>query len=208
MLIILAALSVFSVLAAEIADGQNVSPDVSVSFAAPATEPLDLGQKYLYSLDRIAGPTAWLSYAAGAEIDQLWKKPGNWGDNSASFGERMASHLGMRLVHENIAFGVRALDHEDPRYFRLGHGNVLNRVKYAAVHTFAVHNDNGSLMPAYSLFVSSLATPAIARAWRPEPLTFGREAHGGGIGLSVGIVQNLWREFSPDLRQMLPKRFR
>jgi hypothetical protein len=203
-LTILAALGVFSVLAIS----QDVSQDVSISFAAPATEPLDLGQKYLYSLDRIAGPTAWLSYAAGAGIDQLWKKPGSWGDNSESFGDRMASHLGMRLVHENIAFGVRALDHEDPRYFRLGHGNVLNRVKYAAVHTFLVHNDNGSLMPAYSLFVSSYATAAISRAWRPEPLTLGHEAHGGSIGVAVGVVQSLWREFSPDLRHMLPRRFR
>ena len=204
MLTILAALGVFSVLAI----AQDVSSDVSISFAAPATEPLDLGQKYLYSLDRIAGPTAWLGFAASAGIDQLWKKPGSWGDNSGSFGERMASQIGMRLVHENIAFSVRALDHEDPRYFRRGHGNVLNRVKYAAVHTFAVHNDNGSLMPAYSLFVSSYATPAIARSWRPEPLTLGHEARGGSIGLGVGVVQNLWREFWPDLRQMLPKRFR
>jgi hypothetical protein len=203
-LTIFAALGVFSVLAI----AQDIAQDFSISFATPETEPLDLGQKYLYSLNRIAGPTAWVGFATSAGIDQLWKKPGSWGDNSGSFGARMASHFGMRLVHENIAFGVRAFDHEDPRYFRLGRGNVLSRVKYAAIHTFAVHNDNGSLMPAYSLLGSSFATPAIARAWRPEPLTWSRETRSGTIGLSVGVVQSLWREFSPDLRQKLPKRFR
>jgi hypothetical protein len=63
-------------------------------------------------------------------------------------------------------------------------------------------------MPAYSLVGASFATPAIARAWRPEPLTWGHEARGGTIGLSVGVVQSMWREFWPDLRQRLPKRFR
>src|SRR5579862_1779819 len=85
-LTIFAALGVFSVLAI----AQNAAQDVSISFAAPETEPLDLGQKYLYSLDRIAGPTAWLGFATSAGIDQLWKKPDSWGDNSGSFGARMA----------------------------------------------------------------------------------------------------------------------
>ena len=120
----------------------------------------------------------------------------------------MASHLGERFLHENIAFGVRALDHEDPRYFRKGRGNGWARVGYAFAHTFAVHSDNGSLMPAYSLLAGCYATPVISYLWRPGPFTLGREARDGSIGLSVGVVQNVWHEFSPGLRRMLPKRFR
>jgi hypothetical protein len=199
----LAALSVSTLLAI----AQGVS-DSTPATAPDKPEPLSLGQKYLYSLDRIAGPVAWVGFAAGAGIDQIWKKPAYWGDTSQSFGVRVADHFGAVFLHENIAFGVRALDHEDPRYFRSGRGSHWTRVGYAFVHTFAVHNDDGSLMPAYSLFAASFATPAIAHVWRPGPLTFGREARGGGIGVGVGVFENLWREFSPDLRQMLPKRFR
>jgi hypothetical protein len=171
-------------------------------------EPLGLGQKYLYSLDRIAGPAAWIGFGVGAGIDQIWKKPASWGSNSESFGVRVGDHFGAVFLHENIAFGVRAFDHEDPRYFRSGHGSGLTRARYAFIHTFAVHSDNGSLMPAYSLFVASYATPAIAHVWRPGPLTIGRDVRGGSIGLGIGVFENIFREFSPDLRQLLPKRFR
>ena len=105
MLTILAALGVFSVLAI----AQDVSSDVSISFAAPATEPLDLGQKYLYSLDRIAGPTAWLGFAASAGIDQLWKKPGSWGDNSGSFGERIRGDQRTQLADQARGLAERQI---------------------------------------------------------------------------------------------------
>lgn len=195
----LAALFVFSL---------AIAQDASKSTAPPAPDPLDLRQKYLYSLDRIGGPGAWVGFAAHAGLDQLWKRPTNWDDGSDSFGVRMASHLGARFIHENVAFGVRALAHEDPRYFRKGRGPVLTRVGYAIVNTFEVHNDDGSLMPAYSLFVSCYATPAIDRDWHQGPFTLGREARTGTIGLGTGVAQSLWHEFSPDLRKKLPKRFR
>jgi hypothetical protein len=190
------------------AAGQNVLFPVSPSASDPPPDPLDLKQKYLYSLNRMVGSSAWLAYATHAELDHAMRKPEVWGDDMSSYAERMASAFGYRLVHENIAFGVRAIAHEDPRYFREGRGSVWGRSRYAIAHTFAVHNDNGSLMPAYSLFISCYATPAIGREWRPGPFTLDRELRGGTVGIGVGVVQSLWREFSPDLRQKLPKRFR
>lgn len=174
----------------------------------PTSQPLTLGQKYMYTLDRTIGPTAWVGFAARAGIDKLWYTPKKWGDGSESYGIAAAAHFGNRLVRENLAFGVRAIDHEDPRYFRLGHGRVWQRTRYAILHTFLVHNDNGSLMPAYSLLISSYATPLIARPWDPRVFTPAREMHLGTTGVAVGIAQSLWLEFSPDLRKHLPRRFR
>lgn len=154
----------------------------------PSYSPLDLEQKYMYSLDRIAGASAAVGFAARAAIDQVWNKPASWGDGSESYTIAAATHFGDRFLHENIAFGVRALAHEDPRYFGSGRGSVWQRTRFAVAHTFAVRNDNGSLMPAYSLFVSCYVTPAIAREWHPGPYTLGREA--------------------PDLARHLPRRIR
>lgn len=162
----------------------------------------------MYSFDRVAGPTSWVGFAARAGLDQVWRRSPNWGTGPASFATAMASHLGDRLVHEEIAFGVRALAHEDPRYFRSGRGTVWNRTKFAIAHTFEVRNDNGSMMPAYSLFASCYATPFIGHEWRPGPFPFDREMRAGTIGLGVGVAQSMWREFSPDLRRHLPRRFR
>ena len=37
--------------------------------------PLTLKQKYLYSLDRVVGPTRLVGFVAHAGLDQVWKKP-------------------------------------------------------------------------------------------------------------------------------------
>lgn len=178
----------------------------AVSASDASYTPLTFGEKYLISLHRTVAPADWAGFALRSTLDQLWSRPVTWGSGPQSFGIQMASHFGLRLLNENLAFGVRAIDHEDPRYFRLGHGSVWRRTRFAIVHTFAVRNDNGSEMPAYSLFFASFATPAIAHEWRPGPFNPHREMGAGSIGVSVGIAESVWREFAPDLRQHLPRR--
>jgi hypothetical protein len=129
-----------------------------------------------------------------------------WGLGAGAIGPRIASDFGRRFLRQNIAFGVRALDHEDPRYFRSGQGNVLSHVRYAAIHTFLVRNDNGSAMPAYSLFVSASTMPFIAQSWRPESFSMARGFGGGGVSIGVALATNIWNEFWPDLRAKLPRK--
>lgn len=175
--------------------------------SSPAISPLDLKQKYLYSLDRVIGPSRLIGFVAHAAFDQIWKKPEQWGSEPESFPVRMASHFGDHLLKETIGFGVRVADGEDPRYFRSGHGSALKRTEYALTRTFWVHRDGGTMMPAYSLLVANYATPAIVHEWRPGPFDGMLEFRAGTIGLGIATVTNVWHEFSPDLRKKLPMRF-
>ena len=106
-------------------------------------------------------------------------------------------------VRENIAFGLRALDHEDPRYVHSGEAGVLKRARHAIGQTFIARNAHGDTMPAYSIFASGLATPFVADAWRPEPVKAGRELRSGGMTIGMKAVNNLVLEFWPDIRKKL-----
>ena len=170
----------------------------------PAYTPLDLKQKYLYSINEIFGISPLLAIAAHAALDQAGVRPAVWGRTPQSFAVRIASHFGDSLLRHNVEFGVRALDHEDPRYFRSGQGNGWQRAKYAVVHTFVVHNDNGRMMPAYSLFVTDYGVPFVVSQWRPHALS-GLES--GTLGIGIGMGTNLFHEFLPDLKKSLPKSF-
>src|SRR5580658_2591223 len=138
------------------AQDADAGADIDVQ-AAPATSPgptyapLNLKQKYLYSMGEIFGPDRLVAVAGYAILDQLGVRPVQWGKRPSSLAVRFASHFGDSLLKHNIEFAVRALDHEDPRYFRSGHGRPWTRVGHAVVHTFVVHNDRGGWMPAYSL---------------------------------------------------------
>ena len=180
---------------------ESVTPSVQAPYAS-----LTLKQKYLYSLDRVAGPTRIIGFAAHAGLDQLWKKPEQWGSEPESFGYRIASNFGAHLMKETIGFGVRAMDGEDPRYFRSGQGSPWKRTGYALGHTFWVHNDKGGMMPAYSVLLADTMTPAIVQQWRPGPFTGLRELRSGTLGMAGSALTNVWLEFWPDVRKKLPAR--
>jgi len=166
--------------------------------------PMTLGEQYRYSLNKIVGFPALLSATLHATFDQADKEPHDWGFGSDAFGVRLASRFGRSLVRQNLAFGVRAFDHEDPRYFVLGHGSPWQRTRYAVVHTFVVRKNDGSMMPAYSRFVADYGMPYIEEQWQPGHLrTFPEGLRAGTVALGIGTGMNIGREFWPDIRRKL-----
>jgi hypothetical protein len=185
--------------------GEADIPPSEVSSSAavldPSYVPLDLKHKYLYSFDEMAAPTRWIGFAIHAGMDQAQKTPVAWGNGADSFGVRMASHFGRSFLRENIAFGVRALDGEDPRYFRLGKGSGMKRTKYAFTRAFIARKDDGGWMPAYSRFAADFATPFLSQTWFPGKYGPGHLARGGALGSGMAIGSNLGSEFWPDIKK-------
>jgi len=142
-------------------------------------------------------------YTLRGGIDQWRGLPRQWGHGWDSYAVRSTSFFGRSLVRENIAFGVRAIDHEDPRYFPLGQGSRWARVRYAIERTFLVKNDSGGTMPAYSLFVSAYTAPFIAQQWRPEHFTSSHPFKVGSARIGIAVGSDVFQEFWPDLKRKL-----
>jgi hypothetical protein len=179
------------------------TPPDNAAVASPADTPLTLGEQYLFSANKIFSGESMLVYAARAGLDQLRDRPAQWGSGADSYAVRYASFFGRSFVRQNIALGIRALDHEDPRYFPLERGSGWARTKYALARTFLVRNGSGGLMPAYSLFASAFATPLLADRWRPEVFHAGQPLRVGFLGIGLASASDLWQEFWPDLMRKL-----
>lgn len=183
---------------------QDLVPDQIATVAAPATDlPLTLGQNYAWSVHQIFAPGQLFLIAGRAAIDHSRNDPSGWGEGPDGYALRVASRLGRVAVRQNLAFAVRALDHEDPRYFRSRETGIWRRSRYAVGRTFVVRNERGGTMPAYSLLLGDFATPFIAQVWRPQPVNAGREFRGGAIGIGIDAISNVGREFWPDIRKKL-----
>jgi len=96
-----------------------------------------------------------------------------------------------------------SLLHQDPRYFRMGHGTVLHRALYSISTTFRTRGDSGNWQPAYSNILGNLIGAAISNAYYPN-----YPDNEQGLyptlrrGLSVtyqGTIGGLLEEFYPDL---------
>ncbi len=143
--------------------------------------------------------------SARAALDHSDNNPSGWGQGTEGYALRVVSRLGIAAVRENIAFAVRAVDHEDPRYFHSPSGGVWKRAGYAVKRTFVARSEHGGTIPAYAMLVSSFATPFIAEAWRPEPVRAGRELRTGAVTIGIDAGGNICREFWPDIRKRLSR---
>lgn len=209
------AISLLALLSAGCLLGQEVQPPISSSTErdkalaeqyrqAAAPPPLTLREKYRYTLTRTFGPQELVVMTAGAAIDQWDRHPDEWGEGWDAFGVRVASHFGHSLVKQHIAFGVRAIDHEDPRFVLSLRKGTWPRVQFAIIHTFVVPNDNGKMMPAYSRFVADYGSTFIQRQWWPERFHTVQEGfRGGSISLGLDVAYNIAREFLPDIKKKL-----
>jgi len=92
-----------------------------------------------------------------------------------------------------------SLLHQDPRYFRLGHGKAWHRILYTASTAVRCKGDNGKWEPNYSNVLGNFIGGAISNVYYP--------ASDRGVGLTLergvtvtaeGIFGALAEEFYPD----------
>jgi hypothetical protein len=93
-----------------------------------------------------------------------------------------------------------AMLHQDPRYFRLGHGTRMHRLLYGLASTVICKHDNtGRWEPNYSNVGGTFAAGAISNLYYPAKdsgvhQTFTNTA----VGLAEGAAGSLFDEFWPD----------
>jgi hypothetical protein len=183
-------------------DRARIEPGTSAS-NTEYRRPLTVTEKYEYGLHRVFGTGEAARVLFGAALDQWRNDPHEWGQGWDSFGVRAASHFGQHLVKEHLAFGVRAIDHEDPRPLRSMRSGFTARALDALKYTVVARSDSGHLMPAYSRFVANYGTVAVSKfGWWPSRYhTTGEILSSGTASLGVDAGMNVLREFWPDLKR-------
>jgi hypothetical protein len=116
----------------------------------------------------------------------------------ANYGDNFDGNLWGNAV-------LPSLLHQDPRYFRMGHGKVLHRALYSISTTFRTRDDKGNWQPAYSNLLGNMIGAAISNVYYPN-----YPDNEQGLyptlrrGLSVtyqGTIGGLLEEFYPDLSE-------
>ena len=105
---------------------------------------------------------------------------------TAGIGQAQNSHAGYGQGVEGYAkrFGANYVDtadgnfwgnavlptllHQDPRYFRLGHGTYMHRILYSMSTTVVCKGDNGKWQPNVSNVLGNLIAGGISNVYYPE----------------------------------------
>jgi hypothetical protein len=98
-----------------------------------------------------------------------------------------------------------ALLHQDPRYFRLGHGTFKHRFLYAVATSFICKHDNtGKWEPNYSNVGGNIIAGAISNLYYPSNTAgWGQTINNGIIVTGEGTFGGVLQEFWPDISRKL-----
>ena len=101
-----------------------------------------------------------------------------------------------------------AILHQDPRYFRLGHGTGTHRLLYAlATNVICKHDNTGKWEPNYSNVAGNIISGAISNLYYPSGNSGASQTITNGLTvIAEGGVGSIFQEFWPDIsRKFLHK---
>lgn len=183
----------------------GVVPSFNVSYlndAASLTRKQKMQLAFRSSVDPVTFGVALL---AGGYHEVFNDKSGfSWG--AAGYGERAGAAYLDTFSSNMIGNGILpALLHQDPRYFRLGHGSKTHRILYAASMAFICKHDNtGKWEPNYSNIAGNIASGALSTVYYPgNDSGVGLTISNGMIVTAEGAIGSIFQEFWPDISRKL-----
>jgi hypothetical protein len=182
----------------------GVLPSFNVSYRSDAVS-LTGWQKirlaFRSSVDPVTFAAAFL-VAGYHEVDD----DVNFGWGIKGYGQRAGAAYLDTFDSNMIGNGILpALLHQDPRYFRLGHGSKAHRLLYAAAAAFICKHDNtGKWEPNYSNVMGNIASGAISNLYYPGSNSgVGLTISNGMIVTAEGAFGAMFQEFWPDISRKL-----
>ena len=166
--------------------------------------PLSPGQKFHLFFKGAFDPYQFVLAGIDAGIGQAENDNPGYGQGFEGYAKRYGANYADNFSGNFFGNAVLpSLLHQDPRYFRLGHGSILHRTFYSISTTFRTRGDNGKWQPAYSNLTGNFIGASISNLYYPD----------GDRGISPtlrralsityqGTIGGLLQEFYPDAVKM------
>ena len=158
-------------------------------------------EKYILAYHQMFDISAHLGNALQAGVQQATDGQPHYGEGYGAYAERFAAAEGDQYTSSFMIYGfLPSILHDDPRYFRRGHGSPLSRIWYAATRTVITRTD--AQTPTFNApqIFGQLVQAGISNAYYPkQDRNIDGTFKGWGINLGYNCGYNVLKEFYPDL---------
>jgi len=155
-------------------------------------------------------PVSFLSAGFNASLDQAVDRDPTFGQGAAGYGRRLGADFAEQTTWRFFKdFAYPTAFSEDPRYYRLGHGNTGKRLLHAAAHSIVAYRDTGKYMFNYSEWLGTVSAAAVNSAYHPsDELGFTPVMRQVGLSVMQDVGFDVLREFWPEIARKLRMPFR
>jgi len=179
----------------------GVLPAFNVSYRADAVS-LTAGQKMKLAFRSATDPVAFaIAFVVAGEHEAFDDDIGfGWGIEG--YGKRSGAAYLDAFDGAIIGNGILpSILHQDPRYFRLGHGTVKHRLLYAlATNVICKHDNTHKWEPNYSNVGGNIISGAISNFYYPSSNSGIGQTFTNGLTVTAeGGLGSVFQEFWPDI---------
>ena len=182
----------------------GIVPAYGLVEAGMQPPPLTSGQKFGLAVQYL-NPYTFAFVAAEAGVNQARNSPKEYGQGAEGYGKRYGAGFADGLTAGIFITGVYpSLLRQDPRYYRLGDGNLSHRTGYALTRILVTRQDSGRKVFNFSEILGSFSSSALAVTYYPKSeRDFSDVAERAGIQFALDAGFNVLKEFYPDIERKL-----
>ncbi|AXC10526.1 hypothetical protein ACPOL_1178 [Acidisarcina polymorpha] len=163
--------------------------------------PLTPGQKFKLMFKSTTDPYVFAFAAVTAGIGQAQDSHAAYGQGIQGYAKRFGANYADTA--DGNFWGNAVLPvvlHEDPRYFRLGHGSFPHRLLYSMSTTVVCRRDDGTRGPNYANVMGNLIAGGISNVYYPEAdRGLGQTFQSAATVTAEGMIGAALIEFWPDV---------
>jgi hypothetical protein len=188
----------------------SFAPNQSSWLVAPREapyRPLSASEKFQSFVHHTFSPYTMAGAIYDAAWAQAWGEPKDYGGGMQGYGKRLGAAAAATEARSFFgSFLFPTLLHQDPRYFAMYRGPVVQRGLHAISRVFVTRADDGSSTFNSSGMMAIAFTESLGMAWMPER----KRSAGAAFTCMLGAMQgdatsNLLREFTPDMLRIFKR---
>jgi hypothetical protein len=183
----------------------GVLPQFNISYRSDAAS-MTAGQKMRLSFRSAIDPVAFASAFVVAGYHEAMDDDKGFGWGIEGYGKRSGAAYLDAFDGNIIGNGILpSILHQDPRYFRMGHGTFTHRLLYSlATNVICKHDNSGKWEPNYSNVSGNIISGAISNLYYPSGSSgISQTFTNGFIVTAEGGVGSIFDEFWPDVSRKL-----
>jgi len=171
---------------------------------------LDLKDKFVLFVQDSFDPATFLGTGFNAGIDQAENTDPKYGQGAEGYGRRFgAEYAGQTTSRFFKEFAYPWIFSEDPRYYRLAHGNAGRRLLHAVEHAVVAHRDSGKRMFNFSEWLGTASAVVLSNTYHPDHQRgFVPAARSVGYSILQDAGFDVLREFWPEISRKFKLPFR
>lgn len=159
-------------------------------------------QKFMIAIKDTFDYPSYILAGGFAGISQLDNSNPSFGQGLKGYARRYISGVADQDIGNMMTEAIMpSLLHEDPRYYRKGHGKIGGRILYAATRVLVTRTDSGGTNFNFAEFLGNGSVAALGNAYYPDQVGFSYTMQRMFTQIGTDAISQVLKEFWPDVKR-------